>query len=51
MYGSSAFYGIEPIIETFADPDRKAVAAGGWLADCIAEESAVMPAVAAADEL
>ena len=33
----SAFNGIEPIIETFADPDREAVAVGEWLADCIAE--------------
>jgi hypothetical protein len=33
----SAFNGVEPIIETFADPDREAVASGEWLADCIAE--------------
>jgi hypothetical protein len=33
----SAFNGIEPVIETFADHDREAVPAGEWLADCIAE--------------
>jgi hypothetical protein len=37
MHGISALYGIEPIIETFADPNREAVAVGEWLADCIAE--------------
>jgi hypothetical protein len=26
MQRISAFYGVEPIIETFADPDREAVA-------------------------
>lgn len=33
----SAFNGVEPSIETFADPDREAAAVGEWLADCIAE--------------
>jgi hypothetical protein len=37
MHVISALSGTEPIMETFADPDRKAVAAGEWLADCIAE--------------
>ena len=33
MHGISVFHGIEPIIETFADPDREAVAVAEWLAD------------------
>jgi ATP-dependent exoDNAse (exonuclease V) beta subunit len=36
----SAFNGIKPIIETFADPDREAVAVGDRLADCIADGDA-----------
>jgi hypothetical protein len=33
----STLNGIEPIIETFADPNQEPVAVGEWLADCIAE--------------
>jgi superfamily I DNA/RNA helicase len=33
----SVFNGVEPVIETFADPDEEAAAVGRWLADRIAE--------------
>jgi hypothetical protein len=33
----SVFNGVEPVIETFANPDQEATSVGGWLADRIAE--------------
>jgi hypothetical protein len=33
----SVFNGVDPVIETFADPDQEAAAVGRWLADRIAE--------------